>query len=135
MAQHCGKRESKSEYDRLYDFTDLKDAVMHRRVLFPTYREFLKHIPLTKSIGELIGLLDKYLDGNKPQARDDLPRTRSILSLVCCDKWLLLQLPLNLLRSHAKIDRNSAEALFQKANQIDSLPLSDSLFALRLLTF
>jgi len=75
LAQHCGKRASNSEYDRSYDFTNLRDAVMHGRVLFPTYREFLKHVPLTRSIGELIGLLDKYLDGDKPQAGVDLARS------------------------------------------------------------
>lgn len=67
LAQHFGKRGSNGEYDRSYNFTDLRDAVMHGRVLFPTYREFLKQTSLVKSIGELIALLDKYLDRNGQQ--------------------------------------------------------------------
>jgi hypothetical protein len=52
---------SNSEYGKLYNFTTLRDAVMHGRILFPTYREFREHNFRIARIGKLIALLDNYL--------------------------------------------------------------------------
>lgn len=51
---------SNGEYDRLFDFTKLRDGVMHGRVLFPTYRDFTQFTRAINNIGELIVLLDAY---------------------------------------------------------------------------
>lgn len=55
LHQRVGKNLSNSEYDRLYSFTNLRDAVMHGRLLFPTYRRFGEG---TSAIDKLIELID-----------------------------------------------------------------------------
>jgi hypothetical protein len=55
-----GRTLSNGEYDELYNFTDLRDAVMHGRVLFPTYREFKRYFSTIGRIGDLIDYLDAY---------------------------------------------------------------------------
>lgn len=60
LQQKLGKSLTNGEYDRLYNFTDFRDAVMHGRVLFPTYWAFQKHGSTISQIGELIDHLDAY---------------------------------------------------------------------------
>jgi len=60
LHQKLGKSLTGGEYDRLYNFTDFRDAVMHGRVLFPTYWAFQKHGSTISQIGELIDHLDAY---------------------------------------------------------------------------
>jgi hypothetical protein len=60
LHQKLDKSLSNGEYDRLYNFTDFRDAVMHGRVLFATYSEFQKHGSTISQIGELIDHLDAY---------------------------------------------------------------------------
>jgi len=55
-----GTSLSNSEYERLYNFTDFRDAVMHCRILFPAYWDFKKRSSTISQIGELIGHLDAY---------------------------------------------------------------------------
>jgi hypothetical protein len=55
-----GTTLSNTQYERLYTFTDLRDAVMHGRVLFPTYHEFRQGSSAIKRIGDLIEYLDAY---------------------------------------------------------------------------
>jgi hypothetical protein len=52
---------SNCEYSRRFDFTDLRDSVMHGRTLFPTYNEFVSSSVKIRKIGELIIYLDAYL--------------------------------------------------------------------------
>ena len=52
---------SNGEYDRRYDFTELRDAVMHGRVLFPTYSCFQEGVKTVSRIAELIKHLEAYL--------------------------------------------------------------------------
>lgn len=60
LHQKLGKSLSNNEYDRLYNFTDFRDAVMHGRVLFPTYWAFKKQGSTISQLGELIDHLDEY---------------------------------------------------------------------------
>jgi len=60
LHERLDKSLSNTEYQRLYDFTDLRDAVMHGRVLYPTYREFKRHLSTISRIGELIKHLEVY---------------------------------------------------------------------------
>ena len=62
LHQRVGKSLSNSEYERLYNFTDFRDAVMHGRILFPTYWAFQKRSSTISQIGELIDHLDAYRD-------------------------------------------------------------------------
>ena len=62
LHQKIGKSLSNSEYERLYNFTDFRDAVMHGRILFPTYWAFQKRSSTISQIGELIDHLDAYRD-------------------------------------------------------------------------
>lgn len=62
LHQKVGKSLSNSEYERLYNFTDFRDAVMHGRILFPTYSAFQKRSSTISQIGELIDHLDAYRD-------------------------------------------------------------------------
>jgi hypothetical protein len=61
LNEQIGLAFSNGGYDRPYNFTSLRDAVMHGRVLFPTYREFKESTPLIRNIGRLIDLLGEYL--------------------------------------------------------------------------
>jgi hypothetical protein len=55
-----GRSLSEGEYKALYDFTTLRDGVMHGRVLFPTYGDF-RHFPgMIDNIGDFIDYLDAY---------------------------------------------------------------------------
>jgi hypothetical protein len=60
LRQRLGRILSNGEYERLYNFTRLRDAVMHGRVLFPAYRDFKKFIGMIDNIGEFIDHLDAY---------------------------------------------------------------------------
>ena len=51
---------SNKGYDKLYNFTDLRDAVMHGRVLFPTYRHFKEGTLAISKMEELIDHLAAY---------------------------------------------------------------------------
>jgi hypothetical protein len=63
-----GKKIGDSKkYDSLYRFTSIRNAVMHGRVLFPTYREFKKYRARIRNIGPLIELLDEYLKAGTAQ--------------------------------------------------------------------
>jgi hypothetical protein len=55
-----GQTLSNGEYEKLYNFTELRDAVMHGRVLFPTYRHFKDGTRAISKIGELIDYLTAY---------------------------------------------------------------------------
>lgn len=61
LNEETGLAFSNRGYDKPYNFTSLRDAVMHGRVLFPTYREFKECTPLIRNIGRLIDLLGEYL--------------------------------------------------------------------------
>ena len=60
LHERRGKTLSNSEYERLYNFTDFRDAVMHGRILFPAYRDFEERRSTISQIGELIDHLDAY---------------------------------------------------------------------------
>jgi hypothetical protein len=61
LSAHTGQNFSNTRYDRDYNFTALRDAVMHGRVLFQTYREFKESVPRIRNIGKLIDLLGDFL--------------------------------------------------------------------------
>jgi hypothetical protein len=61
LNEQAGRTFSNGGYDKTYNFTTLRDAVMHGRVLFPTYREFRESASLIRNIGRLIDLLGEYL--------------------------------------------------------------------------
>lgn len=52
---------SKAEYEREFNFTEFRDAVMHGRTLFPTYRAFKSGTGTVRRIGELIDHLHAYI--------------------------------------------------------------------------
>jgi hypothetical protein len=60
LHQQIGRTLSNGEYEKLYNFTELRDAVMHGRVLFPTYRHFKVGTRTISKIGELIDHLAAY---------------------------------------------------------------------------
>jgi len=60
LHEKLGKSLSNSEYERLYNFTDFRDAVMHGRILFPAYRNFQERRSMISQMGELIDHLDAY---------------------------------------------------------------------------
>ena len=60
LHEKLGKSLSNSEYEKLYNFTDFRDAVMHGRILLADYRNFKEHCSMISQIGELIGHLDAY---------------------------------------------------------------------------
>jgi hypothetical protein len=61
LLQRTGKEISNREYNRLYNFTGLRDGVMHGRVLFPIYGEFKLFARTIDNIAEYIGYLDAYV--------------------------------------------------------------------------
>ena len=60
LHQQVGRTLSNGEYEKLYNFTELRDAVMHGRVLFPTYSHFKDGTRAVGKIGELIEHLTIY---------------------------------------------------------------------------
>ena len=60
LHERLGRELSNKEYGRLYDFTKLRDGVMHGRVLIPSYRDFQSFSGMVDNIGKLIGHLDAY---------------------------------------------------------------------------
>jgi hypothetical protein len=71
LRKHAGWRQylaainkdlSDDEYDELYNFKDLRSAVMHGRVLFPTYRKFSNFARTIDKVGEVIEDLTDYLN-------------------------------------------------------------------------
>ena len=60
LHERIGKSLSSRAYDRLYRFTDVRDAVMHGRVLFPTYRHFRSDVVQVGQIVDLIGHIRAY---------------------------------------------------------------------------
>jgi hypothetical protein len=60
LHERLGKSLSNGEYERLYNFTDFRDAVMHGRILFPAYRNFQERSSMISQMGELIDHLDAY---------------------------------------------------------------------------
>jgi hypothetical protein len=69
LSKTTGIGAGNGEYDRSYNFTELRDEVMHGRVLFPTYRKFRENIPHIQRIDHLVALLDEYLHADNAQAR------------------------------------------------------------------
>lgn len=55
LDKRMGKPLCNAEYDAYFDFTHIRNAVMHGRVLFPTYGEFLK-------CSERIALFPAFID-------------------------------------------------------------------------
>jgi hypothetical protein len=62
LQHRIGKCLSNSEYDKRYSLTTLQDAVMHGRMLFPTYRRFKEGTNGIANLIELIGHLAAYRD-------------------------------------------------------------------------
>jgi hypothetical protein len=60
LHERIGRELSNAEYDKLYSFTELRDGVMHGRVLFPVYREFVRLTGMIDNISEFINHLDAY---------------------------------------------------------------------------
>ena len=60
LHERVKKNLSNREYDKFYDFTNFRDAVMHGRVLFPTYFHFKECSSMIGRIGEFIEHLDAY---------------------------------------------------------------------------
>jgi hypothetical protein len=52
-----------SEYGQRFNFTDIRNAVMHGRTIFPTYVEFKKRSAKVREIRKFIKYLDSYMDG------------------------------------------------------------------------
>lgn len=50
LHQSLGNPLSNTEYDKLFNFTDFRDAVMHGRILFPTYSAFQKNCSTIDSV-------------------------------------------------------------------------------------
>ena len=48
-------------YDDHFNFTGLRDAVMHGRILFPTYNAFKEGRATIRRMEGLIDLLDSYV--------------------------------------------------------------------------
>jgi hypothetical protein len=61
LKKNIGEPTSNSEYDRFYNFTDLRDAVMHGRVVFPTYQRLRENLSRIQRIDHLVARLDEYL--------------------------------------------------------------------------
>jgi hypothetical protein len=55
LNKRIGESLSNTKYERLYSFTKLRDAVMHGRLLFPTYQRFKEG---TNTINKMIELID-----------------------------------------------------------------------------
>jgi hypothetical protein len=60
LCQRLGKAASDRVEDNLHDLTGLRNAVMHGRVLFPTYSEFQEFNCSIASIGTFIDCLEAY---------------------------------------------------------------------------
>jgi len=60
LHERLGRALSNAEYERLYNFTDFRDAVMHGRILFPVYLDFKQRLGTISQIGDLIDHLDAY---------------------------------------------------------------------------
>jgi hypothetical protein len=60
LHERIGRELSNAEYDKRYSFTELRDGVMHGRVLFPVYREFVRFTGMIDNISEFINHLDAY---------------------------------------------------------------------------
>lgn len=58
--RRLGRTMSNTEYDRLYGLTNLRDSVMHGRVVFPTYSHFKAFTCDLIRLTELIGHLTAY---------------------------------------------------------------------------
>jgi len=59
LEQRLGKL-SNGKYDDVFNFTELRDTVMHGRVLFPTYQQFIQLSGMIDRIGDLISHLEAY---------------------------------------------------------------------------
>jgi hypothetical protein len=55
-----GRSLTENQYKGRYEFTSLRDAVMHGRVLFPTYVDFGKFIATIDNMGHFIDYLHAY---------------------------------------------------------------------------
>jgi hypothetical protein len=66
LHRRLGENISNTEYKERYDFTDLRNGVMHGRVLFPTYRAFKQFAGMIDNIGFLVQCLDAYIDRAEP---------------------------------------------------------------------
>jgi hypothetical protein len=60
LDRKCGGSLTQNQYKSLYEFTSLRDSVMHGRVLFPTYGDFGKFIDKIDDMGSFIDCLDAY---------------------------------------------------------------------------
>jgi hypothetical protein len=50
LHDRLGSPVSNTEYERRHSFTGLRDAVMHGRIVFPTYQDFIKQVPCIANI-------------------------------------------------------------------------------------
>jgi hypothetical protein len=62
LHERLDKEISNGEYERRYNFTTLRDDVMHGRIVFPNYQSFKSRGASIDQIVELIDHLDAYLD-------------------------------------------------------------------------
>ena len=72
LQQRLARKLSNSEYDRRYNFTRMRDKVMHGRVLFPTYPIFEQFTGVIDNIAEFIGHLDAYTESPVTEPRSDI---------------------------------------------------------------
>lgn len=64
LNQQVGSDLSNRGYDKLFNFTELRDAVMHGRVLFPTYRCFKEGTLAISKMPDLIDHLAAYFESS-----------------------------------------------------------------------
>jgi hypothetical protein len=62
LHERLDKAISNGEYERRYNFTTLRDDVMHGRIVFPNYQTFKSRGASIDQIVELIDHLDAYLN-------------------------------------------------------------------------
>lgn len=68
LHSQIGKKLSNHEYDGFFTFTRLRNAVMHGRVLFPTYRDFLPALAQVGNIVDLFGYIRAYCSAAEEEA-------------------------------------------------------------------
>lgn len=67
LHRRVGDELSSSKYDELYNSTDVRNAVMHGRILFPTFQQFKKRQLQIARIGELIRHLQDYCESRSQE--------------------------------------------------------------------
>jgi hypothetical protein len=64
LHERLDKEISNTDYESRYNFTKFRDAVMHGRIVFPTYQTFKSRTVSIGRVVELIDLLEEYLNAN-----------------------------------------------------------------------